>query len=64
MVYIIQVIHFSHVIKVIQYEIFSVKIKFIFGISIKTEKVTSEVILAAKMSSWDTCGWFPIVQVY
>ena len=56
--------HFGHVIRDIQYEIFGVKIKFIFGISIQTEKVTSEVILAAKMSSWDTCGWFPIVQVY
>lgn len=43
--------HFGHVIRDIQYEIFGVKIKFIFGISIQTEKVTSEVILAAKMSS-------------
>ena len=42
---------FSHVIEEILDEIFSVKIKFIFGFSIQTEKVTSEVILAAKMSS-------------
>ena len=64
MVYTLHAIYFSHVIEEILDEIFSVKIKFIFGFSIQTEKVTSEVILAAKMSSWDTCGWFPIVQVY
>ena len=64
MVYTLHAIYFNHVIEEILDEIFSVKIKFIFGFSIQTEKVTSEVILAAKMSSWDTCGWFPIVQVY